>query len=76
MFVSTSGNARMTKKLVTKMFHVKMGMRNMVMPGARKQMMVVMKFTPVNKVPIPDTSRPMTHKSPPVPTVPVVESGA
>jgi hypothetical protein len=53
--------------LVTRMFQVKMGIRNMVMPGARMQMMVVTKLTPDKIVPSPDRVRPMIHMSPPMP---------
>ena len=35
------------------MFQVKIGIRNIVMPGARKQMIVVMKLTPPRMVPRP-----------------------
>jgi hypothetical protein len=47
------------------MFHVKIGIRNMVMPGARMQMMVVMKLTAPRMVPKPDSASPRTHRSPP-----------
>ena len=49
------------------MFQVKIGIRNMVMPGARMQMMVVTKLTPLRIVPSPDSTRPMIHMSPPMP---------
>jgi len=59
------------------MFHVKIGIRNMVMPGARIVMMVVMKFTAPRIVPNPAMIRPQTHRLPPTPGVNVVdESGA
>ncbi len=44
-----------------------MGMRNIVMPGARIQTMVVMKLTAPRIVPKPDKARPMIHMSPPMP---------
>ena len=44
-----------------------MGIRNMVMPGARMQKMVVMKLTPPRMVPSPDSTRPMIHMSAPMP---------
>ncbi len=66
-----------TRIEVTMMFQVKMGIRNMVMPGARIVMMVVMKFTAPRMVPNPLSARPNTHKSPPIPGVNVVlDSGA
>ena len=40
-----TGNAISTRKAVTKMFQVKIGIRNIVMPGARRQTIVVMKLT-------------------------------
>ncbi len=46
---------------------MKIGIRNMVMPGARRQKIVVTKFTPPRIVPSPDNIRPMTHMSPPMP---------
>ena len=49
------------------MFQVKIGIRNMVMPGARMQMIVVTKLTPLRMVPSPDRVRPMIHMSPPMP---------
>ncbi|CAB4628720.1 unannotated protein [freshwater metagenome] len=62
---------------VTKMFQVKIGMRNMVIPGARIVSTVVMKFTPPRIVPNPLRARPNTHKSPPIPGENVVfDSGA
>ena len=44
-----------------------MGIRNMVMPGARMQMIVVMKLTAPRMVPRPAIHRPITHRSPPTP---------
>ncbi len=48
-------------------FQVKIGIRNMVMPGARRHRMVVMKLTAPRVVDTPVTTRPITHRSPPVP---------
>ena len=56
-----------TSRLVTRVFQVKIGIRNMVMPGARMQMIVVMKLTPPRMVPRPAIHRPITHRSPPTP---------
>ncbi len=39
-------------------FQVKIGIRNMVMPGARMQKIVVMKFTAPKMVPRPDSTTP------------------
>ena len=44
----STGNAISTSKLVTNMFHVKIGMRNIVMPGARIVETVVMMLTAVS----------------------------
>ena len=66
-----------TKIEVTKVFQVKIGKRNMVMPGARMVKMVVMKLTPPMMVPKPLSARPNTQRSPPMPGENVVlESGA
>ena len=46
-------------------FQVKIGIRNMVMPGARIVMIVVMKFTAPRIVPKPDRARPKTQSVPP-----------
>ena len=56
-----------TIMLVSRMFQVKIGIRNMVMPGARMQMMVVTKLTPLRIVPSPESTRPMIHMSPAIP---------
>ena len=64
---ASTGNASSTSKLVSRMFQVKIGMRNMVMPGARMQMIVVTKLTPPRIVPSPDRVSPMIHMSPPIP---------
>ena len=49
------------------MFQVKIGIRNIVMPGARMQTTVVTMLTPPRMVPRPATARPMIHRSPPAP---------
>ena len=64
---ASTGNASSTSMLVSRMFQVKIGIRNMVMPGARMQMIVVTKLTPPRIVPSPDRVRPMIHMSPPMP---------
>ena len=64
---ASTGNAISTMMLVTRMFQVKIGIRNMVMPGARMQKIVVTKLTPLKMVPSPDRTRPMIHRSPPMP---------
>ena len=55
----------MTRRLVTRVFQVKIGIRNIVMPGARIVKMVVMKLTAPRIVPRPAVYRPITHRSPP-----------
>ena len=49
------------------MFQVKIGSRNIVIPGARRQMMVVTKLTEPRTVPMPARYRPMIHRSLPAP---------
>ena len=61
------GNAISTSRLVTRVFQTKIGIRNIVMPGARMQMIVVTKLTAPRMVPMPASHRPMTHRSPPTP---------
>ena len=56
-----------TSRLVMRMFQLKIGMRHMVMPGARIVMVVVMKLTAPRMVPKPPSARPKTHRSPPRP---------
>ena len=52
---------------MTRMFQVKIGIRNIVMPGARIVMIVVTKLTAPRMVPRPAIHRPMIHRSPPIP---------
>ena len=52
---------------MTKMFQVKIGIRNIVMPGQRKTITVVIMLTPPRIVPRPDTARPMTQRFAPTP---------
>ena len=61
------GKAISTSRLVTIVFQTKIGIRNMVMPGARMQMIVVMKLTAPRIVPSPAIHRPIVHRSPPMP---------
>src|SRR3954465_638934 len=63
----SSGNASSTRIDVTRMFQGKIGIRNIVMPGARMQTTVVIMLTPPRMVPRPPTARPMIHRSPPAP---------
>ena len=57
----------MTRTLVTRMFHVNIGMRNIVMPGARSVRIVVIMLTAPRMVPRPDRTRPTIHRSAPTP---------
>ena len=50
---------------MTIVFQTKIGIRNIVMPGARMQMIVVMKLTAPRMVPRPAIHRPMIQRSPP-----------
>ena len=49
------------------MFQVKIGIRNIVMPGARSVMTVVTMLTAPRMVPRPDRARPRIHRSVPGP---------
>jgi hypothetical protein len=49
------------------MFHVMIGIRNIVMPGARSVRIVVIMLTPPRIVPRPEIARPTTHMLPPTP---------
>ncbi len=63
---ASTGKASRTSTEVSSTFQVKIGMRNMVTPGARMQMIVVMKLTAPRMVPKPESASPMIHRSPPV----------
>ena len=67
-----TGNARSTRIEVTSVFQVKIGIRNIVMPGARIVMIVVMKLTAPRIVPKPLSARPKTQRFPPRPGLKVV----
>jgi hypothetical protein len=64
---ASTGKAISTSTLVSRMFQVKIGIRNIVMPGARMQKIVVMKLTAPRMVPKPASARPMIHRSWPMP---------
>ena len=49
------------------MFQVKIGIRNIVMPGARSVITVVTMLTPPRIVPRPDSARPRIQRSAPAP---------
>ena len=66
-----------TSSEVTSVFQEKIDIRNIVMPGARIVMMVVMKLTAPRIVPKPLSARPKTQRFPPYPGENVVlDSGA
>ena len=50
---------------MVKIVQVKIGIRNIVIPGARIQKMVVTKFTEPRMVPSPPIAKPSNHRSPP-----------
>ena len=52
---------------MTSAFQVKIGIRNIVMPGARRQTIVAMKLTPPRIVPRPLTARPAIQRFAPAP---------
>ncbi len=57
------GNESTIRNCVTKLIHVKIGMRMNVMPGARRLMIVVMKLKPAASDERPRICRPSTQKS-------------
>ena len=54
-----------TSTLVTSMFQVKIGMRNMRMPGARMATTVATMFTAVSTPDRPVSTTAISHRSPP-----------
>ena len=64
---ASTGKAISTRIEVTRIVQVNIGIRNIVMPGARMQTIVVMKLTDPRIVPKPASARPKTHRSPPRP---------
>ncbi|SCD95158.1 hypothetical protein GA0115234_105553 [Streptomyces sp. DvalAA-43] len=62
-----TGKTRRMSTAVSSTFQVKIDIRNIVMPGARMQMMVVMKFTAPRMEPKPESATPMIHMSAPIP---------
>ena len=73
----STGNASSTMTLVTSMFQVKIGIRNIVMPGARSMKIVVTRLTAPSTVAVLVTVTPTIHRSGPAPGAYVApESGA
>ena len=73
----STGNASSTMTLVTSMFQVKIGIRNIVMPGARSMKIVVTRLTAPSTVAVLVTMTPTIHRSGPAPGEYVApESGA
>ena len=64
---ASTGKASSTRMEVSRAFQVKIGIRNIVMPGTRMQKIVVVKFTVPRMVPNPDSTSPMIHMSAPTP---------
>ncbi len=60
-----TGKAMSTRIDVTSTVQLKIDIRNIVMPGARMQMIVVMKLTAPMIVPKPVRPKPSSHRSPP-----------
>ena len=60
-----SGKAISTSSDVTSMFQVKIGIRNIVMPGARSVTIVVIMLTAARMVPRPEMIKPMIQRSAP-----------
>ncbi len=63
----STGNTINTNSAVTKIPQVKIGIRHIVIPGARMHTTVVIMLTPPRMVPRPDSAKPMIHRSPPAP---------
>src|SRR5690625_2437322 len=73
---ANGGNTIRIRRLVNMVFHGKIGMRKIVMRGARSVITGVKKLTAPKMVPKPASARPNTHRSPPNPGVKVAfESG-
>ena len=64
---ANGGKASKTKIEVKRTFQEKIDIRNIVIPGARIVKIVVMKLTPPRIVPRPETAKPITQRSPPIP---------
>jgi hypothetical protein len=60
-----TGKATRMRIAVARISQVNTGSRHIVMPGQRRQVMVVVMFTAPRMVPMPATTRPMSHRSPP-----------
>ena len=63
----STGNASSTSTLVTSMFQVKIGIRNIVMPGARSMKIVVTRFTAPRTPAVLVTATPTIQRSGPTP---------
>ncbi len=63
----STGKAGSTRIEVNSTFQVKIGIRNIVIPGARRVEIVAMKLTALSVVDTPVTTSPITHRSPPAP---------
>ena len=58
-----TGMANSSRKLATRLIHVKIGIRSRRMPGARMLSMVTMRLAADAVEPMPRISRPKTQKS-------------
>ena len=75
--MAMEGMARMSRKLVISAIQVNTGTRIIVMPGARRLMIVVMKFSEATMDDTPSTCRPTVQRSAEMSGVKVFEvSGA
>jgi hypothetical protein len=68
--LANTGVASSTSSEVTSIVQQNIGIRNMVMPGARMLKMVVMKFTAPRIEEVPTSSRATIHRSAPRPVPP------
>jgi len=67
MAAASTGKTMSASRDVMREFQVKIGMRHIVMPGARIVMIVVMKFTEPRMVPKPESPSPTIQRLPPSP---------
>ena len=63
---ASTGKTMRISTEVSSTFQVKIGIRNIVMPGARIVRMVVTKFTAPRIVPTPPRAKPRIHRSEPM----------
>jgi len=63
---ASTGKVSRISRLVTRMFQVKIGIRNITIPGARRVKMVAIRLTPPRIPLVPDRSSPRIHRLAPM----------